>query len=154
MAAKYHRMMRSYESLRTVSTNTGNNISLSEAKEAAEEFFTHRHHFKDWLIKELPNNLKQAVEDHINDSVPLSLAADYCNTFKHAGLDRKPRSGQHLDAVLQHTRIDLTPQGFVASAQVEIKTAGKSYRAFDLATDCIRDWDTFLRAANITIPAP
>ena len=153
MADKYHRTMRSYEKLRIVSTDTGNSISLSQAKEAAEEFFTHCYHFKDWLIKEMPH-LRQAVEDHISNSVPLSLAADYCNTFKHAGLDRTPRSGQHLEAVLQHTRLDLTPRGFVASAQVEIKTAGKSYRVFDLATECIRDWDAFLKAHNITIPTP
>jgi hypothetical protein len=151
MATKYHRMMRSYEKLRRVSTNTGNSISLTEGKDAAEEFFTECYHFKDWLIKELPN-LKQSVENHVSRSVPLSLAADYCNTFKHAGLDRKPRSGQQLDQVLQHTRLDLTPHGFVASAQVEIKTAGKSYPAFGLATDCIHDWDTFLRANNVTIP--
>jgi hypothetical protein len=153
MAVKYHRMMHSYEKLKTVSTNTGNSISLSVAKEAAEEFFTECYHFKDWLIKELPN-LKQAVENHISNSVPLALAADYCNTFKHAGLDRKPRSGQQLVEVLQHTRMDITPKGFVCSAQVEIKTATKSYRAFDLATDCIHDWNAFLESNNVTIPAP
>ena len=153
MADKYHRMRRSYESLRIVSTDTGNSISLSQAKEATEDFFSHCYHFKDWLIEEFPS-LKEAVEDHISSSLPLSIAADYCNTFKHAGLDRRPRSGQHLEAVLQHTKLDLTPKGFVASAQVEIKTAGKSYRGFDLATECIRDWDAFLSAANITVPQP
>ena len=153
-ADKYHRMMRSYDNLRAVSTDTGNRISLSQAKEATEDFFTHCYHFKDWLIKEMPH-LKRAVEDHITNSTSLSLAADYCNTFKHAGLDKTPRSGHHLDAVLQHTRLDLTPRGFVASAQVEIKTtSGKSYRAFYLATECIRDWDAFLQSQKITIPAP
>lgn len=152
-ADKYHRMRRSYESLRTVATNNGNSISLSQAKEAAEDFFSHCYHLKDWLIKELPH-LKRAVEDYITNSVPLSLAADYCNTFKHAGLDRTPRSGHHLEAVLQHTRLDPTPRGFVASAQVEIKTAGKSYRAFDIATECIRDWDAFFQSNGITIPPP
>jgi hypothetical protein len=154
MADKYYRMKHSYEKMKKVSTNYGNSISLSEAKEATEEFFTHCYHFKDWLKKELPH-LSQAVEDHITKSVPLSLSADYCNTFKHAGLDRKPRSEQLLVEVLQHTRIDLTPKGFVSSAQVEIKTTGgKTWRAFDLATDCIRDWDAFLRTSNITIPDP
>jgi hypothetical protein len=153
MAEKYHRMIRSYEKLRKISTNTGNSISLSCAKEATEEFFTECHHFKDWLIKELPN-LKQTVESYISNSAPLSLAADYCNTFKHAGLDKKPRSGQQLVEVLQHTRMDITPQGFVCSAQVEIKTDAKNYRAFDLATDCIHDWNAFLRINSIVISAP
>ena len=153
MADKYHRMRRSYEGLRIVSTDTGNTISLSQAKEATEDFFSHCYHFKDWLIKEFPN-LKQAVEDHINRSLPLSLAADYCNTFKHGELDRKPRSRQHLEAVLQHTKLDLTANGFVASAQVEIKTAVKSHRGFELATECIHDWDAFLTEVNIPIPQP
>jgi len=153
MSDKYHRMMRSYEKLRRVCTNTGNSISLGEAKEATEDFFTHCYHLKDWLKKELPN-LSQAVENHVSNSAPLSLAADYCNSFKHAGLDRQPRSGQQLVEVLQHTRMDITPQGFVCSAQLEIKTDSKNYTAFDLATDCVRDWNVFLQADNITIPAP
>jgi hypothetical protein len=94
------------------------------------------------------------VESYISNSAPLSLAADYCNTFKHAGLDKKPRSGQQLVEVLQHTRMDITPQGFVCSAQVEIKTDAKNYRAFDLATDCIHDWNAFLRINSIVISAP
>ena len=152
-AAKYHRMMRAHKELLRIATSTGNAISLSEAREATEEFFSHCYHFKDWLLKEQPN-LKNAVEDHISKSNALSLAADICNSYKHAGLDRTPRSGHPLDDVLQHTKIDLTPQGFVASAHVEVKTGGKSYKAGDLATECIHDWDAFLQSVNITIPAP
>lgn len=154
VADKYHRMMRSYEKLRVVSTDTGNSISNSQAREASEDFFSHCHHFKDWLIKKFPH-LKREVEDHITNSTSLSLAADYCNTFKHAGLDKPPRSGHHLDAVLEHTKFDLMARGFVASAQVEIRTtAGKSYLAFDLATECIRDWASFLQSHKIELPPP
>jgi len=150
---KYHQMMRSYEKLRRVGTNTGNSISNVAGKEATEEFFTQCYHFKDWLKKELPR-LSQQIEDHITSSNALSIAADYCNSFKHAGLDKQPRLGEALVEILEHTRMELTPQGFVGSAEVEIKTASKSYRASDVAADCIRDWDTFLQSNNITISAP
>ena len=67
MADKYRRMLCSYDKLKIVNTNTGNSISLSIAKEHSEEFFSECYHFKDWLIKELPD-LKQAVENYINNS--------------------------------------------------------------------------------------
>ena len=78
-------MMRAHKKLLGIATSTGNSISLSEAREATEEFFSHCYHFKDWLLKEQPN-LKQSVEDHISNSKALSLAADICNSYKHAGL--------------------------------------------------------------------
>lgn len=145
--------MRAFRELKRIATNTGNEISLSEAKEATEEFISHCYHFKDWLIKEHPS-LKQKVEDHISGSVALSLAADICNSYKHAGLDRTPRSGKDLEGVLQHTKVDLTPQGFVSSAEVEVKAGGISYKGMDLAEECIRDWDTFLANEGISIPPP
>lgn len=152
-ANKYHQMMRSYEKRRRVGANTGNSISNVAGKDATEEFFTQCYHFKDWLKKELPR-LSQQIEDHITSSSALSVAADYCNSFKHAGLDKQPRSGETLVEIMEHTRMELTPQGFVGSAEVEIRTASKTYRASDVAADCIRDWDAFLRSNNITVPAP
>jgi hypothetical protein len=152
MADKYNRMILAYDKLIKVGTNTGNSISLSEAKETAEDFFSHCYHFKDWLIKEYPH-LKQAIEKHISSNFALSLAADHCNAFKHGGLDKPPRSGHQLDAINQHTKIDPTPAGFQCSAKVVLTVGGQTYQAIPIAQDCVKAWKNFMRANNIKIPS-
>lgn len=83
-----------------------------------------------------------------------SLAADYCNSFKHAGLDKKSRSRQELEKMNTHVNFDLTPKGFIASARLELTIGGKKYDAFSLATDCIKEWDNFLEQNQIQFPSP
>ena len=147
---KFHQMMRSYDKLKKVSTNTGSKISNVDGKEAVEEFFTQCYHLKDWIIGDFPD-FKEQIESNISKSKPLSLAADFCNTCKHGELKRT-RLGEKIKAILEHTKIDITPKGFVCSAQVEIRTESKSHNAFKIATNCIRDWNKILKDINLSIP--
>jgi len=99
-------------------------------------------------------SLTANVEDFISKSNALSLAADYCNSFKHGGLDKNSRSGQELEKMNTHINFDLTPTGFVASARLELTIGGKKYDAFSLATDCMKEWDSFLEQNQIRFSAP
>ena len=116
-----------------------------------EEFFSQCYHLKDWLKKEHPH-LGTAIETHITNSPGLSLAADYTNTFKHAGLDKPPRSKKQIQKIIQGTSMMLTPMGFVATAKLLITVDGVQHDAFTIATDCTREWDTFFKANGITMP--
>lgn len=146
---KYYGMKRSYERLKKINTDNGKSISNTEPKDATEEFFNQCYHFKNWLKKDTSINLAQNVEKFINESSSLSLVADYCNSFKHAGLNKKSRSGQKIEKINTHVNFDLMVDGFVASAHLEITINGKKYDAFSLATDCMRDWDNFLKKNHI-----
>ena len=46
-STKYHRMMRAYEKLATISTNNGPNITNTDAADFAESFFIQCYHLKD-----------------------------------------------------------------------------------------------------------
>ena len=153
IVTKYREMRRSYRKLEKVATDTGSQISNVDGKEATEEFFTQCYHLKDYVKKERPT-LSKPVEDFISNSFPLSISADYCNSAKHAGLDRAPRSGEHFEAIFEHTRMDLDNGQFVCSAMVEIKTNKGSYRSIDIAAKCIDEWDRFLASNGISIPEP
>jgi hypothetical protein len=153
IATKYHQMIRSYNTLRKVSINTGNHISNVDGQEATEDFFVHCYHFKDYVKREFPP-LSKTVEDFISNSFELSLCADYCNASKHAGLDKNPRSGEHFESILEHTRMDVVRDQFICSATVEIKTNRGSYKSIDIATKCIEKWNPFLRLNGINIPNP
>src|SRR3989344_5869323 len=151
---KYYGMKRSYERLKKINTNNGNSISNTDPKDATEDFFNQCYHFKDWLKKDTSITLTENVENFISKSNTLSLAADYCNSFKHGGLDKNSRSGQELEKMNTHINFDLTPTGFVASARLELTIGGKKYDAFSLATDCMKEWDSFLEQNQIRFSAP
>jgi hypothetical protein len=96
-------------------------------------------------------DLAAAVEAFITTSPNLALAADYCNTFKHAGLDRPTRSGKAIQRINQHSRLDMTPRGFVASARLEVTVDGVPMDALTLAKDCVAEWDGFLQRHGIIV---
>jgi hypothetical protein len=153
-ADKYRRMLRSYESLKRIGTDNGASISNTDARDAAEDFFNQCYHFKDWLKKDSSINAAQNPETFINSSTSMQLAADYCNSLKHAGLDRQSRSGKSIDRINTHVRIDLTPRGFVTSSRLEITISGQSYDALKLAAECVEEWNKYLRENKIVFPEP
>ena len=150
---KYRSMLRSYERLKKIETDNGNEVSNTESRDAVEDFFNQCYHLKDWLKKGADVTILLDIEDYIDKSLPLSLAADYCNTFKHAGLNRS-RSNKNIEKVNTHIKLDLTPNGFVATSRLEITIAGDKYNAFDLATQCIEEWKNFINLNNINFPNP
>lgn len=151
---KYYSMERSYKRLQKISINNGNSIKNTDARDAVEDFFYHCYHFKDWIKKDSSITLIEDIEDFINNSDSLSLAADYCNSFKHAGLNKKSRSKDKLEKINTHINLDLTQTGFISYANLEITIGNKSYDAFTLATLCVNDWNYFLKQNNIYFEAP
>lgn len=147
---KFARVKYYYEKMKQLEVNNGNTISLSEAKDLAEEFFTHCYHLKDWIKKERPD-LCRSVEKYVNESIALSICADYCNTFKHAGLDGNTRSGFIIENVNQHTKIDLTADGFIASAEATVTIGSNTFQISKLARECIDDWSRYFSENNIRI---
>jgi len=153
IGSKYRQMLRAYKRFEMIGTNNGNDISNVDAADAAEEFFVQCYHFKDWLKKAYPK-LSKDIEQHITDSQSLSLAADFCNTRKHAGINRQSRHGEHIVAVNTHMKIDMKPNGFVASSDIAIKTDSKCFKGLDVASQCLREWNQFLNAHQVIIPQP
>ena len=151
---KYYGMKRSYERLKKINTDNGNTISNADAKDATEGFFNQCYHLKDWLRKDTSIILVEDVEAFISRSIPLCIAADYCNSFKHAGLDRESRSGQILEKMNTHVNFDLTPTGFIATSRLELTIDGVTRDAFSLATDCMEEWDNFFEKNQIKFSSP
>ena len=153
-ADKYRRMLRAYDVLKRINTDNGNSISNTDARDAAEDFYNQCYHFKDWLKKDASTGVNRDVENFINSNPALRMAADYCNSFKHGGLDGKTRSGKDIEKINTHIKLDLTPRGFVASSRLEITISGQSYDAFALATDCVEAWNGYLKESGIVFPEP
>ena len=152
---KYWSMQRAYARLKKINTNNGSEISNADARDTIEDFFNQAYHFKDWLKKDPDIVLTNDVEEYINGNFPLSLAADYCNSFKHAGLDREPRAGKSIEKINTHINFVFEPtKGFSTSSSLELTINEQKYDAFKLATECIEAWNTFLGLNHIVIPNP
>jgi hypothetical protein len=153
---KYYSMKRSYERLRQVSTDTGSTITNTDPRDATGDFFSQCYHFKDWLKKDAALS-RSDVEDFITASRALSFAADYCNASKHGGLDKPPRSGTPIDKANTRITIDLSGRSAargIASGRILLTIGGKQIDAFELATDCMGDWDNYLALKGVTFPPP
>ena len=147
---KYSQMIRVYHRLAQMSTNTGDRISNAEAKDTAEEFFNQCYHLKDYFKKDKTISLSKDVEEYINSNPHLSLAADYCNTFKHGGLDRASRLGKKIEQINVHLFLfQPTQTGINNFTKLEIKIDGQSYEVFAIATECIKAWNEFLKSENL-----
>lgn len=147
-------MLRDYEKLERLGTDCGNTLVIGNpaAKDVTHDFFLQCYSFKDWLKKDSRVKNPKDVEDYIDSSPALSVAADLCNSFKHAGLDKgKPRSGQLLERInTAYSLVAKTHGGpLVASTRIVITMGTENHDALDLATGCIQDWDTFLVSQNI-----
>jgi hypothetical protein len=150
--SKYWKMIRTYEVLKRIYTNNGSRITTSESQDAAEDFFCTCYHFKDWLIKDKTLSFsKSEVEILINSSLHLKYAADFCNSFKHGGLDRTSRSGEPFHGTTPHFKIDLTPNGFIMTSRLDIVIGKGKMDALALATGCIEEWDAFLKAKGVVL---
>lgn len=149
---KYYSMKRAYERLKAINTDNGNTISLNGAQDETEEFFNQCHHLKDWLIKDDTNTLtKNEVENFVNNNKSLCLAADICNSFKHAGLSKNPRSGKVLAGANNHINLQLKDGQFVATASREFNINGDRCDALSLATECLEAWDKYLQQNQIEV---
>ncbi|MBI5404039.1 MAG: hypothetical protein HY959_11615 [Ignavibacteriae bacterium] len=175
---KYQSMYRAYKKLLSIATDIGKTVVVGDhaASDATQTFFNDCYHLKDWLKKDSRIKKPNEVENFINKSLSLSLAADLCNSFKHAGLDKKSRTGNNLDKINMAYSLDLSNSaepGFikavknfnhgdtvkisrslrkgypVATAKVILTIGSKQYDAVDLATKCIKDWNSFLNSKGI-----
>jgi len=177
---KYQAMVRAYDKLKALATDIGSTVVIGDhaAGDAATAFFNACYHLKDWLKKDSRIHDPRDVERFVSSSTALSLAADLCNSQKHAGLDNTPRSGRQLDQINMAYSLDLptTPvpgsieasrnpsdedtirisvsnrQGRpVATAKVVLTIGGQIHDALDVATECVKDWDIFLAGRGIQL---
>jgi hypothetical protein len=150
---QYQGMLRSYGKLKRLATDVGSTLVIGDhaATDATKDFFSQCYHLKDWLKKDPRISRPDDAEEHINSSSALSLAADICNSFKHAGLDKPPRSGSRLVSVNTAYSMIFPQSGgnAVASSSLVLTLGDKKYGALDLASECVSEWDRFLSTQGL-----
>jgi hypothetical protein len=118
---QYRSMIRAYNVLQKLATDIGERVFIgdSEPLDKAKDFFNQCYHLKDWLKKDTRIKCPQDIEDMITNSQALSLAADICNSFKHAGLYKPPRSGKNINQINMDYSLHIS--NFSGPRSIEVK---------------------------------
>jgi hypothetical protein len=112
-------------------------------------FFMNCYHLKDWIKKDPSvQHLHDLVERYIDQSPALSICADICNGLKHLTLNSS-RSGVSPTVHpgnFWRLQIGLTPGSVpvITGIGFRVVTDAANYDAYDLARDCLKEWELFL----------
>jgi hypothetical protein len=144
---QYERMQRSYDRFRQIKPGLTDKIS-SDYEDDIYAFFMHCNHLKDWIkndrsVKARMPNIGADVERFINESEALSLCADLCNSLKHLELKRSGGGERPTFGRKQYRyRLNL---GSIRLEWLVERNNKPPIDAFELATECIAEWDQFLQ---------
>lgn len=182
---QYQSMVRAFDEVERLASNLGKHAVIGDdaVLDKAKVFFQQCYHLKDYLKKDSRIKNPKDVEVFINKSNALSIAADICNSFKHAGLTHPPRSGRPLTKINMAYGMDM-PVGMkgthtfaefkknpndgdtifvshsnragvpTATATVVFTMDKFSRNAIDLARECVADWNKFLTANGLVFDNP
>ena len=115
-------------------------------------FFQNCYHLKDWLKNDpaYTKHTRTQIENYVKKTQSLSICADICNGSKHLTLNHAPSSGDVPKVGKKVITIDighsLSGEEFptMVKMQVEVEHAGKKRDAFQLATDALQAWESFI----------
>ena len=138
---QYHRVKRWYAKLEELSPIADSDFY----QDVLYAFFQNSHHLKDWIEKDkrLVGKLPWGkVDEVINASDCLRLAADICNASKHVECTRRPRS-------FENPRIGssrVISLGSESELVFVVHTDKRQESAFNLAAECMEEWEFFIES--------
>ncbi|MGQ7262594.1 hypothetical protein [Vreelandella sp. V005] len=122
-------------------------------------FFEICYHLKDWIKESAEYEQASDVEKYIKNSQALRISADICNRLKHKVLrDSKKkyevthkRSNAPLGPFDLHLIVDVGPNDRDAKAtlaKATIKTERGEECCFQLAQECMEEWDRYFNGGR------
>jgi hypothetical protein len=148
---QYERMQRSYDRFREIKSRLAHKVP-SDYEDDIYAFFMHCYHLKDWVkndtsVKTRMPNIGADIEQYINESEALSLCTDLCNSLKRLELNRSHSSEDPrvFGRRQYHSQLKLGSRSFNRLEWLVGRNNKPPIDAFELATECIAEWDKFLK---------
>jgi len=127
-------------------------LDYDYADDVSNIFFIYCYHLKDWLRNDDSIKIKSKdIEAFVSSSTPLSICGDLANGRKHLALSGLRSKAKNLKA---HPAINMT---FSVGSKSNSKTSytktievdDRSYDALELAEECMKEWQSFLKANEL-----
>ena len=152
---QWDRVKRRYTRLELMNT-PGEHISPAAdyPDDDFQAFFVDCFHLKDWLKNDSASGLSsKEVEDTVTKSGVLGLCGDLANGSKHLLLTT-PRVDPHAKLSGRLFKVALqaggsTPQPTTIAYSYKVEVLGKTFDAFELATACMAEWESFLKSKGL-----
>ena len=141
---QFKRLERSYKRLEDICNGRADDTNPDRQRDDMYVFFLNCHHLKDWFKNDPGFCGREAVEGYINNNRALRLCADICNAHKHLKLKQNIRSKENPRLGSQRTESTLTATAVTTEVRFTIDTDSGSMDAFELATECLNLWKTFI----------
>jgi hypothetical protein len=147
---QYDRMRRWYSRFVAFDQGRPHDAPSDNYLDEVYAFFMNCYHLKDWIKHDsmVAATIRQAVEPHIDSNRPLRLCADICNSLKHLRLTSS-RSSESPSFGKKQFGLALGTTPTTIKLKYEVDTTVGPIDAFQLATDCVDAWDTFLIANGL-----
>ena len=144
---QYDRIRRWYDRFVALDQGRPHDVASDNYLDEIYAFFMNCYHLKDWIKHDstVAASVQQSVEAHINSNRALRLCADICNSLKHFRLTSS-RSGESPAFGNKQFGLALGHGPPTIKLAYEVDTTSGPIDAFQLATECVDAWDTFLAA--------
>jgi len=148
---QFERVKRWYVGFEKIDQGKAHHAHSDYYQDDVYAFFLNCYHLKDWIKNDhtVPGPVRGKVEDFINKSDCLKICADICNALKHLELKRPPRGGKTPDWIGRKFQLLLGGGQPTLGVKYSLMTGKGPKDAFELAEECVREWEQFIKA-NIT----
>jgi hypothetical protein len=155
---RLNKLKRWYERFRAINDGRVHDSPSDNYQDDVISFFCECHHFKDALkadgsfhiskCNDIAEKHTCAIENFINENQCLSICADICNKAKHVRLNRDPRSGALPEFESKQVHLTLGGHQPVIQATYTITWNEKKINAFELASECVKKWEDFIKISR------
>jgi hypothetical protein len=150
---QFERVKRYYARFQKLNAGRPHDVPSEEYFDEIYAFFQNCYHLKEYLKNDpaFTKHSNQDIEDFLNNTPALAICADICNGLKHLTLKRPPRSGdipkisrKNIALSINETIGSNKPAEVKIKASIEIDHKGTKLDAFQVATDALRAWSSFI----------
>lgn len=148
---QYNRMIRWYKKFESINAGRDHIQESDYYKDEGYAFFITCCHFRDWLLNDRVvkiQNKEMILKEYVDRSKYMKICHDICNGHKHLDLT-SPKHNGRTKINSTHHKISLGGNAVSYKAKYFISDGRKYYDAFDVASKCIEEWETFLRQYNL-----
>lgn len=137
---QYKRVWRWYRRFGKINNDTEHDMASNYYQDEVYAFFINCYHLKDWIKNDPTSKISgQDVEGFIENSNYLKICGEFCNGLKHCLVEKPKIKNREFSLLINEG------QKVLASVKYNIVYNGKSYDAFELATNCLEEWKGFFK---------
>jgi len=145
---QFERVKRWYKRFEEINLGTQENRSSDDYKDVVYAFFMNCYHLGDWIINS--TSLKENdINIFVNSHGEMQICKSLCFGSKHL-IDKKTSFERQPEIARQDISLRIGGDQPVETAMTFwVRVNDRDYNAFEIATECLRLWEEFLKEKKL-----